>query len=315
MNLKSAILKIMTRDGLKAVVNDLEVIGADRCSRDDMHGHLSKNRHATPDYLLTYLYESEVKEVCKLLGIDSTGRKKALVQKLLDTASTSSIKNTDSPESEIRRNQPDVQATTQNRPSDQSVQMTSRKKKTEKKVTRYTNTERKERSGSCNFAAIDFETANHSRDSACAVGIAIVQADQIVSLKQYMIRPPTQEFCFTHIHGLTWNDVRDAPTFSQVWKNLLPVLARLNFLAAHNAPFDRSVLNACCESYRLRPPAQSFVCTVQIARSIWNIRPTKLPDVCRYLGISLTHHEAKSDAEACARIVLAAYKRGWQHTS
>ena len=167
----------------------------------------------------------------------------------------------------------------------------------------------------CNFAAVDFETANHKRESACAVGVAIVQAGRIFSLKRYLIRPPTQEFRFTHIHGLTWKDVQDAPTFSQIWEDLMPVLTNLNFLAAHNAPFDRSVLDACCESYRLRRSVKPFVCTVQIARSVWNIYPTTLPDVCRRLGISLTHHEAGSDAEACARIVLAAYERGWRHQS
>ena len=280
----------MTHKGLKAVVNDLEMVDVDRRSRDDMHDRLSKNRLASPDYLLGYLYEYETKKVCELLGIDSIGRRKVLVQRLIDSASP-------------------------------SMKKTNRKRKTEKKVTRYTYDESKEsrpmarkgRSGSCNFAAIDFETANHSRDSACAVGVAIVQAGQILPLKRYLIRPPTPEFSFTCIHGLTWRDVRDAPTFSQVWKDLFPVLASVNFLAAHNASFDRSVLNACCESYRLRRPAQSFVCTVQIARSIWNIRPTKLPDVCRRLSISLTHHEAGSDAEVCARIVLAAYKSGWRH--
>ena len=56
MKLKSAILQIMPRDVLKAVVNDLEVVDVDRRSRDDMRDHLSKNCHATPDYLLEYLY-------------------------------------------------------------------------------------------------------------------------------------------------------------------------------------------------------------------------------------------------------------------
>ena len=144
MNLKSAILQVMTRDGLKAVVNDLEVTDVDRRNRDDMRDRLSKNRHASPGHLLEYLYESQIKEVCELIGIDSTGRKKVLVQRLLDTASTSSTKKADPPEAEIRRNQSDVQAKAQNRRSGQSVQMTSRKKKTEKKVTRYTYAELKE---------------------------------------------------------------------------------------------------------------------------------------------------------------------------
>ena len=165
------------------------------------------------------------------------------------------------------------------------------------------------------FVAIDFETASNDRDSACAIGIAIVRAGRIVSREQHLIRPPTREFRFTHIHGLTWEDVRDAPTFAEVWRNLSPVLSESDFLAAHNASFDRGVLSACCESYRLRRPAQPFVCTVQVARSVWNTYPTKLPDVCRHLGIPLTHHEAGSDAEACARIVLAAYEHGWRHPS
>ena len=166
--------------------------------------------------------------------------------------------------------------------------------------------------GEYSFAAIDFETANHSPDSACAVGIAFVRNGHIVDLKRYLICPPTREFCFTHIHGLTWEAVKHAPKFPVVWEELAPALSSLDFLAAHNAPFDRRVLEACCRRYGLPQPQKPFKCTVQVARSVWGIRPTKLPDVCRYLRISLTHHEAGSDAKACAQIVLSAMKRGWQ---
>ena len=144
MKFKSAILQIMPHDVLKAVVNDLEMVDVDRRSRDDMRDRLSKNCHATPDYLLEYLYESQIKEVCELTGIDSTGRKKVLVQRLLDTASTSSTEKTDPPESETRRNQPDVQANVQNQRSDQPMKKITRKKKAEKEVTRYTYAELKE---------------------------------------------------------------------------------------------------------------------------------------------------------------------------
>ena len=78
-----------------------------------------------------------------------------------------------------------------------------------------------------------------------------------------------------------------------------------------NAPFDRSVLHACCARYRLRLPRTPFTCTVQLARAQWGIRPTKLPDVCRRLQIPLRHHDAGADALACARIVLAAQADGW----
>jgi DNA polymerase-3 subunit epsilon len=66
------------------------------------------------------------------------------------------------------------------------------------------------------------------------------------------------------------------------------------------------VLRACCEAAGLAMPATPFLCTVKLARQTWQLHPTKLPDVCRHLNIVLTHHHAASDAEACARIVLAA---------
>ena len=60
-------------------------------------------------------------------------------------------------------------------------------------------------------------------------------------------------------------------------------------------------------------PRVPFTCTVQLARSQWGICPTRLPDVCRRLRIPLRHHDSGSDAEACARIVLAAEAKGWHH--
>lgn len=162
------------------------------------------------------------------------------------------------------------------------------------------------------FAAIDFETANSERDSACSIGIAIVKGGRVEALNSRLIRPPTREFEFTYIHGLRWEDVQQAPTFDTVWDEPAPSLSGTEFLCAHNAPFDRGVLYACCNRYRLTRPSQRFQCTVALARSLWGIYPTKLPDVCRKLKIPLNHHEAGSDAEACAQIVLAAIRRGWQ---
>ena len=162
------------------------------------------------------------------------------------------------------------------------------------------------------FAAIDFETANYSPDSACAVGLVIVKGQRIVHREQHLIRPPYKQFVFTYIHGLTWEDVCDSATFSKLWPTLHSRIAEVDFLAAHNASFDKRVLESCCQRSRKKLPSKPFVCTVKLARTVWNVYPTKLPDVCRHLKIPLRHHEARSDAEACAKIVIAAKKAGWQ---
>lgn len=159
-----------------------------------------------------------------------------------------------------------------------------------------------------NFVAIDFETANNRRDSACAIGLVKVVDGRIIDTAHYLIRPPTREFIFTYIHGLSWKDVANAPDFGELWPSIAPWFDGAEFLAAHNAPFDKGVLNACCASYSLAQPGLPFRCTVQIARSSWKIYPTKLPDVCRKLNIALDHHQALSDAMACAQIVLSAHK-------
>jgi DNA polymerase-3 subunit epsilon len=156
------------------------------------------------------------------------------------------------------------------------------------------------------FVAIDFETADHGADSACAVGLVRVADAKVVAREALLIRPPRSRVMFTHVHGITWQMVKDAPPFKDVWARLLPLLDGAAFLAAHNAPFDRGVLTACCAAAGLAVPALPFVCTVQVARRTWALKPANLPAVCRRLGIGLIHHHAGSDAEACARIVLAA---------
>lgn len=156
------------------------------------------------------------------------------------------------------------------------------------------------------FAAIDFETANQDRDSACAVAVVRVESGAVVAKRSWLIRPPTRKFRFTHIHGISWSDVQGAPDFATVWRQAAELTAGVAFFAAHSAKFDRSVLDACCRSASLPVPTAPFRCTVALARSAFGLFPTTLPDVCRFLGIALRHHDPLSDAEACARIVVAA---------
>ena len=162
------------------------------------------------------------------------------------------------------------------------------------------------------FVALDFETATRERDSACALAIVRVEGARITASASLLIRPPERTFEFTDIHGITWRDVAASPPFAEVWRSMAPLLRGAEFIAAHNARFDREVLIACCAAAGIAPPELPFTCTVHLARRHWKIYPTRLPDVCRRLGILLNHHDALSDAQACAEIVLAA-KRPWSN--
>lgn len=160
------------------------------------------------------------------------------------------------------------------------------------------------------FVALDFETADYGQDSACSIAMIRVENQAIVRREHRLIRTPRPHFVFSYLHGITWDMVVHEPAFGEVWPELAPTLHGARFIAAHNASFDASVMRACCRVAALAPPEQPFLCTVKLARKTWGIRPTKLPNVCAHLGLALNHHDALSDAEACANIVLAAIRDG-----
>ena len=160
------------------------------------------------------------------------------------------------------------------------------------------------------FVALDFETADRGSDSACALALVRVAGVRITDRLLLMIRPPRARFEFTWVHGITWASVRGEPTFAEHWPAIERFIAGASFLAAHNASFDRAVLAGCCGAAGVPAPDHDYRCTVQLARRAWGLRPANLPAVCAHLGIPLVHHDPASDAEACARIVIAAREHG-----
>ena len=157
------------------------------------------------------------------------------------------------------------------------------------------------------FAAIDFETASRDPGSAISVGVVRVEYGEVVGEHETLIRPPPgTSFDFVSLHGIGPETVARARPFAAVWRSVRPLVEGVWFFAAHNAAFERRVLRACWRRSGREEPTR-FLCTMELAREVWGIFPTRLPDVCRDLGIPLRHHRALSDACACAEVVLRAW--------
>ncbi|MBX3100884.1 MAG: 3'-5' exonuclease [Bacteroidetes bacterium] len=157
-----------------------------------------------------------------------------------------------------------------------------------------------------NFVAIDFETANPSPTSICAVGIAVVVNGQVVNRFARLVRPTPHYYLFTHIHGITAEMTAHAPDFASLWPEVRPLLASQP-LVAHNKHFDRGVLARTLECYGLPPLESPWHCTVAISRKVFPQFPNhRLSTVCQHLNIPLNHHEAESDAAGAAHIALEA---------
>ena len=153
--------------------------------------------------------------------------------------------------------------------------------------------------------AIDFETSGRPAHYACAVGLVRIEGGRVTARFESLLRPPSPRVWFTHIHGLRWSDLKDQPTFAEVWPEASRILRGARCLLAHSAQFDRRVLYACCRVAGLEPPAQPFLCTLRGARQAPLDLPSRsLNHVCAHFGIPLNHHNAASDAEGCALIYV-----------
>lgn len=156
------------------------------------------------------------------------------------------------------------------------------------------------------FVAIDFETANNCRTSACSVGAVRVRNGEIEDSFYSLIRPYPNYYKFTYIHGLSCEDTDPADHFDKVWPPLKDFIGDLP-LVAHNSPFDSSVLRDTLEHYGFSCDTP-FFCTLKAARNcsaLKGLENYQLHTVAAYFGYDLAnHHHALADAEACAIIAL-----------
>ncbi|WP_116787163.1 3'-5' exonuclease [Flavobacterium psychrotrophum] len=159
-----------------------------------------------------------------------------------------------------------------------------------------------------NFTAIDFETATGHPHSACAVGIITVEDGVITEEYHALIQPPDNEYWYRNImvHGIKPADTLDAPTFDTLFPEIHKRLFGKN-IVAHNESFDRNVLAKTMRWYGLYYDeleiADRWECTVKIYRAK-GYKPANLKACCDRHNIPLVHHEALSDARACAKLYM-----------
>ncbi|WP_188456977.1 3'-5' exonuclease [Virgibacillus oceani] len=157
------------------------------------------------------------------------------------------------------------------------------------------------------FVSIDFETANEKRSSPCAIGVVVANKNGIVD-EYYSLINPLMEFSpyNTYVHGITENDVADAPTFPELWPALHNYLAH-NLVIAHNASFDMSVIRHTLDRFDLQYPDLEYLCTANISKRVWpDLHNHKLNTLADHHHIMFEHHHALEDARVAAKVFLKA---------
>lgn len=160
------------------------------------------------------------------------------------------------------------------------------------------------------FVAIDFETANYSDASICAAGLAVFEDGQLTDSRYWLVKPPKGYSWFRQdfvgIHGITHNDVREAPEFSAIAPELLAQLTAADLVVAHNAAFDLRKLRGTLSHYGIACPPFKYACTLALSRQAWpELSSHALDRVASHIGHVFLHHNALADAEAAGRVMVA----------
>jgi DNA polymerase-3 subunit epsilon len=160
------------------------------------------------------------------------------------------------------------------------------------------------------FITIDFETATSQRDSPCEIGLTFVKNGQIVETKSWLIKPRYEDFDYFNIfiHGIKPEHVADKPEFNELWTEIKPLIKN-QFLIAHNAGFDISVLRRTLEAYQIPFPTLSYSCSYIFSKKVWQGLPGyDLKTLCKVNNIDLKHHRAGADSRATAELTIKAFE-------
>ena len=158
------------------------------------------------------------------------------------------------------------------------------------------------------FTAIDFETANGSPASPCAVGLVRVRDGKITDNLSFLIQPPIPHDWFhagnIKVHGIRPSDVDGAATAAEAIALMMAFIGE-DVLLAHNAPFDMGVLRSTAAHIGVELPQLHYACSLAISRKTYNLESYRLNAVAYRIGHEeFNHHDALADSDACARIVV-----------
>lgn len=167
---------------------------------------------------------------------------------------------------------------------------------------------------SIDFTAIDFETANASKSSACSVGMTRIRNGEIDARTSFYIKYPEHLGPFgeynTKIHGITAADIADASDWNSAMQEIM-AFAGSDIMIAHNAKFEASVIRSSCETSNIAHPNMDFYCTVTLSTQLFPEAPNhKLNTMAEYPGLGdFQHHDAGDDSLISALICIKAAEK------
>lgn len=154
------------------------------------------------------------------------------------------------------------------------------------------------------YVALDFEVMDTWRAAVCSVGCAVFENGKLVETFYSLVRPPSknENYYCVKTHGLTYEDVKDAPAFDVVWEKVDRLIGN-SPVVAHNAAFEKSCIDACSEEFGTKND-YVYIDTLKMSRRLLTeSKKHTLIEACGRVGIRIKrYHNALDDAIACGKL-------------
>jgi DNA polymerase III epsilon subunit family exonuclease len=159
------------------------------------------------------------------------------------------------------------------------------------------------------YVVVDTETTGGrawSGDRITEIAAVVVRDGEIVELFETLVNPQRSiPYFVTQLTNITWDMVKDKPTFDRVVPDVMRVLEG-NIFVAHNMMFDWRFVTSELSRSTGRKLQGRRLCTVKIARKVLpQLSRRSLDHVARYYGVEIhRRHRAGGDALATAKCLL-----------
>ena len=152
----------------------------------------------------------------------------------------------------------------------------------------------------------DLEMPNRFGDRISAIGISVIENGRIVKRYYSLVNPECRFDPYAaELTGINAALVADKPTFPEIWDGIRDLMTN-NVLVAHSAQNDLHVLSCCLSSYGIEwTPTVKCLCTLLMGNVCYpDLENHRLDTMCEALHIDLEHHNAGSDADGSAMLLL-----------
>jgi DNA polymerase-3 subunit epsilon len=159
------------------------------------------------------------------------------------------------------------------------------------------------------YVVVDTETTggrHAGADRITEIAAVVVRNGEIVELFETLVNPQRSiPYFVSQLTNITWDMVRDAPTFDRVAPDVIRVLEG-NVFVAHNANFDWRFVTSELSRSTGRRLAGRRLCTVKMARKVLpQLSRRSLDHISRYYGVeNHARHRAGGDALATAKCLI-----------